>query len=215
MKVRNIVTNKNARYYILGEPGPHIRQIWFVCHGYGQLAGEFLQNFEVIKKRDLLIVAPEGLHRFYLYRGTGKVGASWMTSEDRLKDIEDYIYYLDKVCREILSLCNTAKTTISALGFSQGTATACRWALQGKSSIQRLILWGGYFPPDTPWETSRHRLNTIKTQFIFGEQDPYIKPEFHPQQLALLRQKKVNFDVKTFKGHHEIKANILIELANE
>jgi hypothetical protein len=44
-------------------------------------------------------VAPEGLSRFYFeggFHGPGsKVGATWMTREDRLAKIEDYVGYLD------------------------------------------------------------------------------------------------------------------------
>ena len=37
---------RTARYYTLGEPGA--TEVWFVCHGYGQLAGRFLRRFEPI-----------------------------------------------------------------------------------------------------------------------------------------------------------------------
>ena len=36
-------------------------------------------------------MAPEGLSRFYLEGFSGKVGATWMTREDRLNDIDNYL----------------------------------------------------------------------------------------------------------------------------
>jgi hypothetical protein len=80
---KHITVKKTARYFILGEAGPFTRQVWFVCHGYGFLGGDFLKNFEALNEKEHLVVASEGLHRFYLYGTGGKVGASWMTKEDR------------------------------------------------------------------------------------------------------------------------------------
>lgn len=35
----------NARYYTMGELSEQTRTIWWVMHGYGQLAAYFLQKF--------------------------------------------------------------------------------------------------------------------------------------------------------------------------
>ena len=43
---------------MLGEPGPFTRQVWFVCHGYGFLAGDFIKNFEALNEKEHLVVAP-------------------------------------------------------------------------------------------------------------------------------------------------------------
>ncbi|MCP5046462.1 MAG: phospholipase, partial [bacterium] len=60
MKKETIKVTKTARYFLLGEPGPHIRRVWFVCHGYGQLADDFLKEFQVLDNSHHLVVAPEG-----------------------------------------------------------------------------------------------------------------------------------------------------------
>ena len=89
MQEHHLAVAKTARYYSLGEPGPATRQLWFVCHGYGQLAGRFLRHFEPLDDGSRVIVAPEGLSRFYLSESPAerRVGASWMTREDRLVEI--------------------------------------------------------------------------------------------------------------------------------
>ena len=69
-------------------------------------------------------MAPEGLSRFYLDAGAGKVGASWMTKEDRAHEIEDYLSYLEQVRAAIIP-----PVPLTILGFSQGVATAARWAV--------------------------------------------------------------------------------------
>ena len=65
------------------------RELWYVLHGYGQLAAPFLEEFRAIDDGTRLIVAPEALSRFYegdaqarLHKDAS-VGASWMTREDR------------------------------------------------------------------------------------------------------------------------------------
>lgn len=198
-----------------GEPGPGIRQVWFACHGYGFLANDFLRNFEILNDGRNLVVAPEALHRFYLYGTNGKIGASWMTREDRLNDIADYIHYLDAVYSEVMAQLNPETVRITALGFSQGTATACRWALMGGSDVHRLVLWGGDFPMDIDWETGRQRLKNMDVQLVWGKDDPYIKQANVQQQTGLLRRHGVNFKIKIFNGQHEIEPNTLKTIANQ
>ena len=213
IEVKNIPVKKTARYFLLGKPGRHIRQVWFVCHGYGHLAGDFLKNFNALNDGYHLVVAPEGLHRFYLYGASGRVGASWMTKEDRLNDINDYIDYLDNLYAEILKQLDAQAVKINALGFSQGTATVCRWVLQGRSRVHRLILWGGEFPPDTDWNIHGQRLEQLDIRLVCGQADPIVKMGLLQQQMELLKKNRVDFQLQTFNGHHEIDEATLISVA--
>jgi len=86
-------TERTARIALLGRPGPEVRHLWLVLHGYRQLAPYFLRKFAPLARPDTLIAAPEGLSRFYLEGYYGKVGASWMTREARLDEIADQISY--------------------------------------------------------------------------------------------------------------------------
>src|ERR671937_1373227 len=115
-------TVRTARYFTIGEP-ERARDLWFVCHGYGQLAARFLERFRSIEAQQRCIVAPEGLSRFYLTEKPAerRVGAAWMTREDRLHEIEDYLRYLDAVYADI----QLPQARVTALGFSQGSATVC------------------------------------------------------------------------------------------
>jgi hypothetical protein len=92
---------RTARYATLGRLDESVREVWIVCHGYAQLAGRFIERFRCIAAPHRLIVAPEALSRFYTERGSGfhgpasQIGATWMTSEDREAEIQDYVAYLD------------------------------------------------------------------------------------------------------------------------
>jgi hypothetical protein len=75
------------------------------------LASRFLTRFIPIEREDRLFVAPEARSRYYLTPPQGgphapntPVGASWMTSEDREHEIEDYVRYLDLLYAEIFSV---------------------------------------------------------------------------------------------------------------
>ncbi|MFL5521990.1 MAG: hypothetical protein ACJ8B6_13695, partial [Gemmatimonadales bacterium] len=55
-----LIVPRTARYYTLGPTHGFPRELWFVCHGYGQLAGRFLRQFAPLDDGTRLIVAPEG-----------------------------------------------------------------------------------------------------------------------------------------------------------
>ena len=65
MEKHHLKVSRTARYFTLGELNEQTKNVWFVCHGYGQLAEYFIRNFEAINDGENLIVAPEALSRFY------------------------------------------------------------------------------------------------------------------------------------------------------
>ncbi len=102
MKENHLKITKTARYYTLGELNDQTENVWFVIHGYGQLAEFFIKKFNVLNDGKTLIIAPEALSKFYLKEFTGRVGATWMTREDREHEIEDYINYLNTLYDTVL-----------------------------------------------------------------------------------------------------------------
>ena len=193
MQEHTITTARTARYFTLGEP-ERATDLWFVCHGYGQLAARLLERFRPLEAPPRCVVAPEGLSRFYLSESPGerRVGASWMTREDRLHEIDDYIRYLDAVYAAVA----LGKKSVTALGFSQGTATVCRWAALGTSRIDRLILWGGEVPPDLDLE----RLRTPKLVLVYGTRDEFFTPKIVAANEARLREHHVPYELVSFEG---------------
>src|SRR5439155_5746399 len=102
-----IDVRRTARYYALGPDDHSACELWFVLHGYGQLAAQFVRLFETLDDGTRRIVAPEALNRFYLIgaetapAADRPVGATWMTREDRDHEIEDYLGYLDDVAKAV------------------------------------------------------------------------------------------------------------------
>lgn len=206
MQEHTLTTARTARYFTLGAP-ERATDLWFVCHGYGQLAARFLARFGPLETPQRCVVAPEGLSRFYLSESPAerRVGASWMTREDRLHEIDDYVRYLDAVYAAVAP----EQKGVTALGFSQGTATVCRWAALGSSRIDRLILWGGEVPPDLDLE----RLRTPKLVLVYGTRDEFFTPKVVGANEARLREHGVPYEVVSFEGGHELEPATLLRLA--
>ncbi|HET6244880.1 MAG TPA: dienelactone hydrolase family protein, partial [Bacteroidia bacterium] len=158
---------------------------------------------------------PEGLHRFYLGGYSGRVGASWMTKEDRMNDIKDYIHFLDDLYLEILNSFNGRKVKINVLGFSQGTATVCRWLVNKKSKVNNLIIWAGGFPSDLAFEPDKTLFDSMGIYMVFGDKDEFISAEEFESQEKVLKQHKIEYNLIRFEGKHEINSQVLTELSKK
>jgi len=200
---------RSARYFTIGADPRTAREIWFVLHGYGQLAGRFLRHFVSLGDEQRAVVAPEGLSRFYLESDArDKVGASWMTREDRLAEIDDYVHYLDVVFAEVTRERRPAGG-IHVLGFSQGTATASRWLVHGSASAERLILWGGEIPPDLDLARASERWERTTLLFVAGSGDQFITPKVLARDEQRLKDHDIAYRVERFEGGHEVVPEVL------
>ncbi|GAB2786980.1 esterase [Rhabdobacter roseus] len=214
MKQHNLVVSRTARYFTLGELQASTRRVWFVLHGYGQLAEHFLRKFEVLQDEHTLIVAPEALSRFYSQstssRGTSeRVGASWMTREERQSEIDDYVAYLDALYQAVFQGYDDDQVEVTILGFSQGTATACRWLDRGRPHCQRLILWAGYFAHGLTNLINPDQLPAQSTYYVYGTRDEYLAKLDAPKYLANLQREVPSLQVLAYEGGHSINPEVL------
>lgn len=211
MTEHHLSVRRTARYFTLGPAAATAREVWIVLHGYGQLAARFLRGFASLDDGARCIVAPEALSRFYAETGRNdKIGASWMTREDRLAEIDDYVRYLDALHDEVM---RGAGVPVTVLGFSQGTATAARWLAQGEVRAGRLILWGGEVPPDLDLGAARQRWEKTDVTLVVGSEDQYITPKALSRDEQRLREHGISFRVERFDGGHEIVPDVLGRVA--
>lgn len=203
MQENRIHIPKTCRYYSLGNITT-AKNIWFTLHGYGQLAKFFIKNFEVLNNDENFVVAPEGFHRFYLDGMKGRVGASWMTSEDRLTDISDYVSYLDLVHEDVKSKNKNSESRLIVLGFSQGVATASRWMALGNTKPDLAIFWAGAFPPDLQPSDSNRWFSHIPTYCVVGDNDEYISAESIERAKEHYGSLGINPEWLSFEGGHNI-----------
>ncbi len=213
MQENHIAVEKTARYFTIGEAGENTREVWYVCHGYGQLAKYFIKHFEVLDNGSRLIVAPEGLSRFYLNGFSGRIGATWMTKEDRLNEIEDYLGFLNTLHAHIFKRLYRENVKITVLGFSQGTATVCRWLTEGNIYADRLILWAGLMPPEIDFQTDGKVFQGLQNYVVLGKNDPFANQEMLDQQKAILKKHQIPYKFLTFDGEHEIHDDTLRKIA--
>lgn len=210
---------RTARYWVLGEDAPDPREAWFVLHGYKQLARRFLRRFEPLADGTRLIVAPEALSRFYTGAERGRhgptsvVGATWMTREDRLREIEDYVRYLDRLSQVVLAEAGHDLRVV-VLGFSQGVATAARWTALGAVRAHRLVLWADLLPPDLDGEKAAAAWAGMDVVLVRGDADgAFADQALLEAERARLEAWGVRPRVHRYAGGHDIPPDVLVEVA--
>lgn len=201
-----ITTNKTAIYQTIGELNDQTQNVWFVLHGYGQLSHYFIQHFESLTDKHTFVVAPQGLSRFYLNGFSGRVGACWMTSNHREHEINDYLEFLNNIYNALN--INEKELNITILGFSQGGATACRWAMQNKVQFNNLVLWSTVFPKDVEIDFQFMKLNKKNIYVVMG-----INDSFHKNTINNLDTRELEKEnIMLFDGGHEMNKDVLHKL---
>lgn len=209
---------RTARYYTLGGDADAVQTIWFLLHGYGQLAGDFIRYFADLAAPETLLVAPEAMNRFYLV-GVDKaparerpVGATWMTREDRESEIADYVEYLDALHKEIIARAGSPDVRVNLIGFSQGAATATRWVMHGRSRLDRLVLWGGLTPPEANLAAGTASLRHVPLTIVVGKRDHYVTAELLAAERTRLDASNIPHDVIEFDGGHVVSRSVFPHL---
>jgi len=222
---------RSARYWTLGRAdGP--AETWFVLHGYAQLARRFLRRFRALAGPSCLVVAPEGLSRFYIasgedlrgaVSGTGGaseralpragarlVGATWMTREDREAEIRDYVAYLDRLTTTVAR----APTRTTVLGFSQGVATAWRWITYGTvPGLVRLVAWAGDVPHDLDLARAAQALAGVEIVLVTGAGDGTVPTERIEEAEERLTAAGIPYSSVRYGGGHDIDEGTLLGIA--
>ena len=197
-----IKISKTQRYFTHGDL-KKAKKLLIVLHGYGQLAEHFIRKFHQLPG-NYYIVAPEAMHHFYLNGSSGRVGASWMTKEDRINNITDNNEYLNNLV-DFLQTENKFSELL-VLGFSQGGATAARWNAQRKD-IDQLILWASVFPPDVEESSFSNSKNGT---FVIGKHDEFY--DAAAQDKEINKYRSLSFEIVEYDGKHDIDADTLKNL---
>jgi len=217
---RHIRVHRTARFYQLGTATKRVDELWVACHGYGQLASGFIVALAALGSDQRIVIAPEALNRFYVDETRGHhgpnapVGATWMTREDREREIQDYVEYLDLVTGTIIrELAHPPR--ITALGFSQGVATAARWAALGTTPLTRLILWAGTLPPDLPTDRGASLFKSAAVTFVAGQKDQVTSVSAIEQSQSSLAARGIEAALVVHDGGHALNSRALATLATQ
>jgi len=204
---KTLTSSKTFRYFTHGNP-EKAKYALYVLHGYGQLASFFIRKFQDLGE-EYYIIAPEGMHRFYLNGSSGRVGASWMTKEAREEDITDTQNWLSTLQKEVNSNSSFEKEVV--LGFSQGGATAARW--NTINSIPNQIYWASIFPPDVAIHNLITNASDSKKYFVLGSNDEYFDETQQKEIFSFY--KKNGFKTIEFTGNHVIENKILKKVLSD
>lgn len=209
----HISVPRTARVATAGSLSSKTKYIWIACHGYGEIASEFISSMTAIVREDTYVVAPEALSRFYWGGGfDGKPVASWMTREDRLHEIADYANYLSLLQADLQKQA-PRDVQFVLFGFSQGCATVMRWANAKHPICSAIVMWSGILPEDIDYDPSYYGVVQLYTRA--GTLDRFITPERIAQHEALIEKKGLKIDSGTFEGKHKVYADPLAELRDQ
>lgn len=171
-------------------------------HGYGQTAEDMMALMGRIPGAERRVrCAVQALHPFY--PRPGRIGACWMTSQDRELRIRENVDYVNRVVNH-LRQNEPAGRVLVYYGFSQGTAMACRAAVLGGHEPAGVILHGGDIPPELECLDRMGRVLIAR-----GRQDSIYKPEQWEGDLARLGASRVVTTRCEFDGGHEAGAAFL------
>lgn len=213
MTEHHLMVQRTARYYTIGELTDQTKSISFCLHGFGQLAQYFSRKFSDLDDGQTLIVVPEGLSRLYLNGEYDRIGASWLTREDRDHEINDFLGYLNTLFDLVLNGRDPAEFHVTLLGFSQGAATACRWLNAGHIRADRLILWAGYFPNGLTDMIDPAKLTDVDCHYVYGKQDEYlVELSDIDGYLNRLQTDVPNLKFTAFDGGHKVEPDVLKHL---
>ncbi|MEL6697680.1 MAG: phospholipase [Bacteroidota bacterium] len=203
MEITYLQTARTGRLATLGQAGPQTRHVWIVFHGYRQLATNFVKKFEALLDDETWILAPEGLSRFYVEGYTGKVGASWMTREDRLDEIADQQQWLARVMEHVYQEVDPVQVKLHVLGFSQGVATAWRWLVQSDVRPDSFVIFAGKVPREDHTHLGE-KLSEAQIWLTYGEQDQFMQYMVMDEEIKMLKEAFPQLEWFSFEGKHQV-----------
>lgn len=204
---QSISIKRTAHYHLQLPDNQNPIAVLYVIHGYAQLASEFIADFKPLKESNILVVAPEGLSKFY--NKERKPVASWMTSHERLNEIDDYISYLNQLHEIITNQFNPARIMI--LGFSQGVSTAFRWFSSLKEKELTLYACSGTIPPELDKKDFLDKKDA-KVNYYYGSIDKLLSLDKAKEQLKKIEDLNLRCEAFPFDGRHEISKTCISHL---
>ena len=207
MQTHHLKTARTARLIQNGNLNQKTKLVWIAAHGYGMDVERFCKWFHDLPEPHA-VLCPEGLSRFYWGGFSGRPAASWMTSTERLTEIEDFCNWMDKVYA--FAKTEAPNAQIVCLGFSQGSATIMRWLQARYKPVWRIVLWSGAPPEDIIYDT--HNFSKEKLISYWGDTDELASWETAAQRFD---EVDLPFQRRSFEGGHRIEASPLLALGEE
>jgi predicted esterase len=172
-----------------------------VLHGWGQRCPSFLRRFRGLREQNIVVVAPQGPHQFYVDMERRKVGFSWLTAYDRNHAVLDVASLIHHVVESVQSAHGLERAPV-VLGFSQGVSIAYRYHLLAGYPVRGIVACGGDLPRDV-----RPRLSDaapFPVLVVHGDDDTIVPRAKAEEAVDHLKHGGLPPDVHYFPGGHEI-----------
>ena len=207
---KEIVYTISNSYTTLNSLTSKTKNVIFACHGMGYLSRYFLKYFKGLNSDDNYIIIPQAQSKYYIAPKMKHVGASWLTKENTLKEMENIISYFDSV----LSNEKIENLNFIFLGYSQGVSVAMRYLAKRKIIVSKLILMSGGIPKELTPKDFKYLKNKAVIYFVYGDKDEYISEDFLNSEKKRLEDLFSNINYIEFDGNHEIKTEIIESIIN-
>lgn len=209
--MKTIELRLSATYETYGLFSEKTETIVFAFHGYGQLAKYFIRHLDILNPETAYVVAPQGLSKFYL-AGHKRVGASWMTKEDREIDLANQLHYVQRVFEAETKNLDLSRVKLIVLGFSQGVATAARWLQKNQIPFDTFIAYAGTLAYELKAADFDFAKAEAKVFALLGDEDQFYKGESVPKFKQAFLDVFPNGNFQMFEGKHEMKREVLEKL---
>ena len=207
---KEIVYTISNSYTTLNSLTSKTKNVIFACHGMGYLSRYFLKYFKGLNSDDNYIIIPQAQSKYYIAPKMKHVGASWLTKENTLKEMENIISYFDSV----LSNEKIENLNFIFLGYSQGVSVAMRYLAKRKIIVSKLILMSGGIPKELTPKDFKYLKNKAAIYYVYGDKDEYITEGFLNSEKKRLENLFSNINYIEFDGNHEIKTEIIESIIN-
>ncbi len=166
-------------------------------HGYAENAADQMERLRRLPEAGpWMICAVQALHPFYT-RSNGEIVASWMTSLDRERAIEDNLQYVRRVLARLVHHFQGVEMPPLFAGFSQGAALA--WRAACRLGSLGVVAVGAEIPP----ELTTEQLAAVPAALIArGSNDRKYPPEKLASDLSRLEACGVVVETVEFPGGH-------------
>lgn len=207
---KEIVYTISNSYTTLNSLTSKTKNVIFACHGMGYLSRYFLKYFKGLNSDDNYIIIPQAQSKYYIAPKMKHVGASWLTKENTLKEMENIKSYFDSV----LSNEKIENLNFIFLGYSQGVSVAMRYLAKRKIIVSKLILMSGGIPKELTPKDFKYLKNKAVIYYVYGDKDEYITEGFLNSEKKRLENLFSNINYIEFDGNHEIKTEIIESIIN-
>ena len=186
------------------------QNIWFACHGIGQLSHYFLNNFLNIPKEKNYIIAPQAPSKYYHSTQTKRVGACLLTKENTQLEQRNIFRYFDEILNQ-----EKPVTPNIFMGFSQGVSVMLRYLVYKKINVNDIVIMSGKIPEELKESDFNFLSKKTKVWLSYGLSDPLLNNKLIDIEINKSRQlfgKRLN--IMAFDGKHEINQELILNLGN-